>query len=284
MKKLILCRWIPASWKSTWAKVQKWAVILNKDTIRQGLHNGVWSKENEKEVVKLERELCEWFMKKGVFIIVDNTHLWKNNKHIAFYKALAEKYSYEFEMKDFYVSREEALKRDKVRENPVGVEVIDRMIKMSANGGYPSRPTYTKQDTTLPPAYIFDIDGTLAHMNGRSPYDYTKVGEDIVNEPIRNLLLDLCVWNDVIIMSGREDSCEKETREWLKKHDIPFLSLHMRKTGDTRKDTIVKKEMYNEHIRDTYNVLGVFDDRNSVVDMWRLELGLPCMQVWYGNF
>jgi hypothetical protein len=28
----------------------------------------------------------------------------------------------------------------------------------------------------------------------------------------------------------------------------------------------------------------VIDDRNQVVDMWRMELGLVCLQVDYGDF
>ena len=57
----------------------------------------------------------------------------------------------------------------------------------------------------------------------------------------------------------------------------------MRKKGDHRKDSIVKKELYEEHIKNRYEVLCVFDDRNQVVDMWREE-GLLCCQVYYGDF
>jgi len=57
----------------------------------------------------------------------------------------------------------------------------------------------------------------------------------------------------------------------------------MRNDSDTRCDTIVKREMYEEHIEPIYNVVAVFDDRNRVVDMWR-ELNLPVYQVWYGDF
>jgi hypothetical protein len=42
----------------------------------------------------------------------------------------------------------------------------------------------------------------------------------------------------------------------------------MRAEGDDRKDWIVKKEFYDEISKD-YNVLGVFDDRDQVVAMWR---------------
>ena len=62
-----------------------------------------------------------------------------------------------------------------------------------------------------------------------------------------------------------------------------YKKLVMRKTGDYRKDSIVKREMFEEHIEGKYNVLFVLDDRNQVVDMWRKELGLTCLQCNYGR-
>ena len=58
----------------------------------------------------------------------------------------------------------------------------------------------------------------------------------------------------------------------------------MLKTGDVRKDSIVKKELYQAHVEGQFFVQFVLDDRNQVVDLWRLELGLPCLQVNYGDF
>ena len=42
-------------------------------------------------------------------------------------------------------------------------------------------------------------------------------------------------------------------------------------------------ELYEQHVKDHYDVLCVFDDRNQVVDMWR-EIGLKCLQVQPGDF
>ena len=57
----------------------------------------------------------------------------------------------------------------------------------------------------------------------------------------------------------------------------------MRKTGDFRKDSIVKKELFDENVRGKYNIEFVLDDRNQVVEMWR-SIGLVCLQVADGNF
>jgi len=65
------------------------------------------------------------------------------------------------------------------------------------------------------------------------------------------------------------DYCREETMRWLEDNDIVFDQLYMRATDDTRKDSIVKQEIYDKHIKDKYNVVFVFDDRPQVVQMWR---------------
>jgi len=57
----------------------------------------------------------------------------------------------------------------------------------------------------------------------------------------------------------------------------------MRATGDNRKDSIVKKEIYEGIIKPVFDVKFVLDDRNQVVEMWR-SLGLTVLQVADGNF
>ena len=57
----------------------------------------------------------------------------------------------------------------------------------------------------------------------------------------------------------------------------------MRKKDDFRKDSIIKKEIFENEINPKYNVLFVYDDRNQVVKTWR-ELGVKVFQVEEGNF
>ena len=138
-------------------------------------------------------------------------------------------------------------------------------------------------------AIICDLDGTLALLNGRSPYDASRAEEDLLNDPVANLievyahqkLHDI----DLILMSGRDDVYRPQTERCLKKNNIThYKALYMRKAGDRRKDSIVKRELYEKHVKDTYNVLFVLDDRDQVVEMWRKELRLTCLQVEYGDF
>ena len=131
---------------------------------------------------------------------------------------------------------------------------------------------------------IVDIDGTVAHRVDRDWFEYDKALSDRADYAIVSLVASL--WYDgykVIFVSGREDSCEDVTREWLRLNCPPYTHLFMRKRGDFREDSVVKREIYETLIEPHYDVLCVFDDRNQVVDMWR-EIGLKCLQVQPGDF
>lgn len=123
--------------------------------------------------------------------------------------------------------------------------------------------------------YLCDIDGTLAdHQGIRSPFDESKVDLD-KPLPTVDIIKSLIATGDrIIYFSGRTDGCRLETIKWLTKYiDDGEPELYMRKTGDLRNDAILKKEMYDTHIKNKYNVLGVFDDRLRVCHMW-YDLGL----------
>jgi predicted kinase len=132
---------------------------------------------------------------------------------------------------------------------------------------------------------IVDIDGTLAHHHGnRDPFEYHKVINDDIDEIIKHIVVVYrSLGYQIIIVSGREDSCFEMTSNWLNKYQVPYDFLYMRKTKDFRKDSIVKKEIYEKYIKDNFNILFCLDDRNQVVEMWR-EIGVKCLQVQEGNF
>lgn len=142
---------------------------------------------------------------------------------------------------------------------------------------------YKDRDARLRDCIICDLDGTLSLMNGRNPYDYTACYNDKVNTPVWELLKHLFGTYVIIILSGRGSEARHETERWLEKYNIKYYALYMRKAGDMRRDTIVKQEMYDAHIKDKFNVVFALDDRNMMVDHWR-EMGIPCFQVWYGDF
>lgn len=131
-----------------------------------------------------------------------------------------------------------------------------------------------------PTAIMVDIDGTLAHMKNRSPFDWKRVGEDDVDEVIASITQK---YSHVVIMSGRDEVCRRETEEWLNKNSINYTKLVMRPKNDNRADNIVKWELYNQYVKPYFDITFVLDDRNKVVKMWR-DNGLKCLQVAEGDF
>ena len=134
-------------------------------------------------------------------------------------------------------------------------------------------------------AIVCDVDGTVALRTERQPYDMSRVGEDICNDVVWAVIraLHITYGYPVVFTSGRDEKCRDDTGQWLNRH-FRGLEFHlmMRTHGDGRPDSVVKKEMLDE-ILDVYDVFCVFDDRNSVVDMWRAN-GLTCLQVAPGDF
>ena len=146
-------------------------------------------------------------------------------------------------------------------------------------------PIYCEQNPDLPKAIICDLDGTLALMNGRNPFNASKCDRDVLNVPVANLLKNYkTLGHKILLVSGRDEIYKEPTLRFLEKHAITFDALLMRKAKDQRKDSIIKTEIYTEFIKDKYFIEFVLDDRNQVVDTWRKELKLPCFQVYYGEF
>ena len=57
----------------------------------------------------------------------------------------------------------------------------------------------------------------------------------------------------------------------------------MRKDGDRREDNLVKRDILIAMKNEGYNPVLVFDDRQTVVDMWRKQ-GVRVAQVAPGDF
>ena len=142
--------------------------------------------------------------------------------------------------------------------------------------------------------YIVDVDGTIADSEHRLHYvtnghrDWTnwkKYWQD--DKPIQPVIdiirLGHSVGIKIVLCTAREDNCREETIKWLQIHDVPYDDLFMRDDYDTRPDDIIKFELLQEILRDGYEPLCVFDDRQCVVDMWRAQ-GLVCLQPAPGNF
>ena len=296
MPKLIMTKGLPASGKTTWAKEQVRkgngrVKRVNKDDLRAMLDNGEWSKENEKLILNIRDLIIVECLAAGQDVIVDDTNLVP--KHETHIRELTASFKPEFEIKDFTdVPLSVCLLRDGERANSVGEQVIKTMYNsFIKKKGHVAQYQPMPVNPDLPNCIIVDIDGTLAHMTGRSPYDYSQVHTDIVDENVASIVWRYYardVMTDipdtyVVIVSGRDGVCKPETEDWLKANNIPYDEFYMRTAGDNRDDRIVKREIYEEFIKPRFNVRFVLDDRDRVVKMWR-ENGLKVLQVAEGDF
>lgn len=289
MGKVKILQGIPASGKSTWArefvsKNKDW-IIVSRDSLRR-MRGEYWIPSQEGLITEWEHHLI--FSTLNIFklnVIVDATNL--NPTYLDILKKRLKAENHKYEIKKFDVSLEEAIKRDNKRENGVGADVIKKFWD-----NYYAAPPVPKmvQNENLPIAIICDIDGTIADKGSRSPFDYEKVDKDKPKEEIIEIVKLMKNDNNTIIFfTGRENvgNCKEKTKQWilnnLNLNEEQYL-LYMRNESDRRKDSIVKKEMFDKYVKEKFNVKFVLDDRNQVVDMWRKELGLTCLQVDYGDF
>lgn len=317
--KIILTQGIPGSGKTTWAKEyvdkhQGW-VRINRDDLRN-MRGRYWKPKQENLITTWQRSLILDALMDGQNIVLDDTNL--NPKYLKdfkdwidllqgglirsfqYYEALQkqdekelDKLHIELEYKFFHVELKEAIKRDLQRPNSVGQEVIkkfwDKYIEPKRDY---DKPFIMEQDPKLTHAIIVDLDGTLAIHNNRSPYEFDKCDTDLVNEAVAYIVrqqISSTLSNApvIIYLSGRDDIAFDKTKQWLIENHLwneqYANQLYMRKTGDKRKDSIVKREIFEQNIKGKYYVDFVMDDRNQVVEMWR-EIGLPCFQVNEGDF
>jgi predicted kinase len=279
----------PGSGKSTLAKKmvaesKGTLVRVNRDDLRKAHSQWKRGKMNytvEADVLKDRNRLIEEALAQGHDVINDDTNL--SESAVRPMLVLAQKYKAEVICLDFtdpnskhYVSLEECIKRDTTRDDSVGKDVILRMWNERVVKKVP-KPEWSKE---LEVAWIFDIDGTLAHHEGlRSAYEekYEVDNPDITVIAMLKALKQ--AGSKIIIVSGREGTevgLEK-TKNWLKQHDIPYDHFYMRNAKDRRSDTLVKKEIYETYIKGKYNILGVVDDRPKVIRMWE-EQGLKVLK------
>lgn len=300
---------ISGSGKSTFAH-QLWLeepdkyVIVNRDKVRELLFG--FTEENvheyyalpklakyEKQVTRYCDTLIHDGLNHGKTVIIDQTNLTaKYVQAFAFWNVPTM-------FKMFHIDPKLAIARDAKRRRSVGEVVIERQYAQFKSLEYAIKEKGILEDFYVktiemnpdnPKAFIFDIDGTLAHMdrNLRSPYDWDKVGLDTVDEPTATVFDALSLLgNDediqLILCTGRDEAALDETFTWLVQNNLhEYAEFHIRPKGDMRPDWVVKEEMWRK-IAGDYNIVGMFDDRLQVVRRAR-ALGLKVFNVEYGNF
>lgn len=283
-------------------------VRINRDDLREKYFGRpVLNDREERAITKIQRTEIITMLELGKDVINDDTNL--PVKVLRGWFDLAKSVPANFEVIPVEVPLEVALAQNRSRAKAGGrfvpeSVIIDKYERFMPKGKFQKLPDFASMessvskdstsvtslpnvtlyryvaDTTKPKAWIFDMDGTLALFEGlRGPFEWSKVGGDLPHVHVLNLLLMLQDLDfKIIITSARDSVCRAETIEWLERHGVRFENLFMRPMADRRKDYIVKNELFNDKIRDNYNICGVVDDRLQVCRLW-YDLGLPVFRV-----
>lgn len=276
-------------------EMHRWKRI-SRDDLRL-MNDGRYTHDHESFVDKQVMTLLRVAFLNGYDVIIDCTNLRaraRNRFHV-FAESWGDVTVIE---KLFEVPLKTILERIKERDEPNRVPeavVLDmakrfsvaqngRFARLADNVKYykPIKFSALKQDENLPNAVICDIDGTLASLNGRDPYDIERASEDTLNVNVALVLKSLSdAGMKVIMLSGRRAETREQTVRFLNDNipSIPVEKLFLRSDSDRRPDTTFKKEVFVNEIMDRYNVRVVIEDRPKVVRMWRYELGLTVFQV-----
>lgn len=154
------------------------------------------------------------------------------------------------------------------------------------------------------PAYIFDVDGTLANIDSITHYivkdqskdpdnfkkDFVSFHNESINVPPHHEVVDM-LWDavnkgfDIIIVTARREDWRAHTAYWLKtKACVPHDVMFMRGLTDYRSDYEIKKDIL-EHINKFWHVVHAVDDNPNIITLWE-ENGIPTTKIgtWDGNY
>ncbi len=290
----------PGSGKSTYAKYhlrteENWSRV-SRDDFRAMHYEGAKASDDTEKKITVAIDAClKAYLQKGISVLIDATNCKKDyiNTYVKNYGNLAN-----IKFKVFDVPLDELKERCVKREAATGKHIPTAVLEKFVSELNHLKKTFDFEPilykpTTFEPAvqiegkpnvFLCDLDGTIAKANGRSMFNPTAadIMKDTPIVPAIKVLQSLAAQYKIIFVSGRDDNSFEATKQWIEKHVFNTLGndqLLMRKAGDSRRDSIVKKEILREQILPLYNVIAVFDDRLQVIrECWNEE-GVFCFNV-----
>jgi predicted kinase len=291
----------PGSGKSTFAKYfirteENWMRFCRDDFRMMNFSDKLLSRQEEDLISEIFDISIGTLLSKKCNVLLDATHCRAEylNHYIEKFNALAD-----ISFKLFECDTEELIARCEKRYLETRQYISENTIRHFVNDLEDLKKTFDfslrpllrasyiakKQDATLPKAIVCDLDGTLALMGNRDPYDASESDKDDLNEAVASVIRAFAEKGyNILLLSGREEIFRAPTLRFLEKSVLPYHHLWMRKTRDYRKDAVIKREIFDREISGKYYIEFVLDDRDQVVEMWRKELKINCFQVNYGNF
>ena len=244
MRTLLLLRGVQASGKSTWIKENNLEpYTLSADNIRLNIANPVLTEDGSYEISqkynKVTWELLykylEMRMQNGDFTIIDATH--SDLKLLNKYKDLANTYKYTMYCLEFDVPLEEALKRNKERDNYkyVPERVIERTYEtIKNNEKFPSALKKIESIDEIINFYTADVNQyekvviigdihscaeplkeALKDFNEETLYVFVGDYFDRGIQPVEtfNIILDLLEKPNIILIEGNHE--EKSMKKFI---------------------------------------------------------------------
>jgi len=238
----------------------------------------------EKQITRFEDTLIYDGLELGKTVIVDATHL--NTSYLKRFKY----WNVETELAFFPIALHEAFDRNSRRSRKVPIKVMKKqfnqfltLTKLLEKEPINFTPVELVNDSNKPKVICLDLDGTACKMSGRSPYDWKRVGEDLPDESVVELVKSIDRDKiKIIVCTGRDGICIDESEQWLDNHDIEYDEIYIRPKGNSEPDWVVKERMWRK-ISESYFIVGLIDDRNVVVRRAR-ALGLKVFHVENHNF
>lgn len=307
-KKLRLLLGLPCSGKTTYAmkllKDEENWFRVSRDDIRMTMFGTEHNPHIENLVSKIQNTLILKALKSDMNVVIDNCNIRQTYRN-DLYNLASIVGDVLYEEVIFDTSLQVCMERNKARDRVVPEDVLIKFAKEGRDvlwGKYKpkteflSAPEYKiiHQDESLSKVIVVDLDGTMALMNGRNPYDASTCDQDLPHKHVVNIVKEMHdLGYKVIFLSGREDKFEQPTRTFLwnnfveecynKHSDHPTkfhrsYELFMRKTGDQRKDVVIKSEIYEAEIKNKYFIAAWFDDRLQICE-WLHREGLPLFRV-----
>ena len=275
---------ISGSGKSTYVKehATPGSVIVNNDSVRRRCLN-IDPKDNLWDYYKFDKNVESQVKSETDALINDafynNKDLWIDNTNLTAIKnenlkKFLEQLGYEVHFHNLNISSNinTYLCRNQQRINELKPSVINDQYIRACINNYVDFETGDRVQSRIA---LVDIDGTVAdHCNQRSPFDWSRVSNDRPRPYVIETLKALYNFGSIDFiqfLSGRESICYDDTMIWLQNvagFDMTRHRLLMRQRKDNRKDVIIKSEIYENCIKDKYEIKFVFDDRNQVVDYW----------------
>ena len=282
MSKLIIMQGLPASGKSTRAeellREDGNAVRVNRDLLRTMLHFDKFTGKNEGLTKDAARTLARLFLEKGINVIIDDTNLHAGT--VQSWVDLAKETDSKIQYERLTTPVETCLERDEKRQKRVGKHVIQKMALQHME--------YLKGEKVV----ICDMDGTLADPTHRLKY---AKGEEknwdhffalaALDTPRKDVIEQAAkIKRDsgarLMIVSARPEKYRNDTLGWLAGQGISPDILIMREDNDKRQDTEVKADIFDKYLKNLA-IVALFDDRPSVIRMWR-EKGVNVIDVGKG--